>query len=268
MVAEDRTAIMGILNTTPDSFSDGGAHLDPQVALTAGLEMMAAGADLIDVGGESTRPGSEPVSESQELARVLPVISALCAAGAIVSVDTTKAVVAAAALEAGAEVVNDVSALADPGMEEVIRAWRPGLVVMHMQGTPAGMQAAPAYGDVVGEVRAFLVGAARRAERWGAAPEQVAIDPGIGFGKTLAHNLSLIAATDILASTGYPVLVGPSRKRFIGTILDEPVPSERDIGTAATVAVAILRGASVVRVHNVPMIRQAARIADAIVASE
>lgn len=267
-VAGDRTALMGVLNVTPDSFSDGGVHFDSDDAVRAGIEMMNAGADLIDVGGESTRPGSQPVSARDELARVVPVIERLAAAGVSTSIDTTKPDVADAAFEAGAEALNDITALADPEMAAVVRKWRPGVVVMHMQGTPATMQEAPAYEDVVGEVRDFLVQAAARAEQAGASREQIAIDPGIGFGKTLDHNLTLLASTDVLAALGYPVLVGVSRKRFIGTLLSEPDPLRRDVGTAAAVAAAILRGASVVRVHNVPLIHQAARIADAIVASE
>ena len=267
-VADGRTAIMGILNVTPDSFSDGGVHLDPARAVAAGIEMVAAGADLVDVGGESTRPGSQPVTTEEELRRVLPVVDGLARAGVLVSIDTTKSEVARAALELGAEVVNDTSALSDPAMEDVVRTWRPGLAVMHMQGSPATMQADPVYTDVVGEVREFLVAAARTAERWGSAPGQIAIDPGIGFGKTLQHNLALLAATDVLAATGYPVLVGPSRKGFLGTILGLPDPTDREIGTAAAATAAIVRGAKIVRVHNVSVIRQAALVADAIVASE
>lgn len=262
------TAIMGILNTTPDSFSDGGVHIEPDRAVAAGLEMASAGADIVDIGGESTRPGATPVPVDLELSRVLPVVAGLSAAGVNVSIDTMKAEVANAAFEAGAQALNDVSALADPGIEAVLRAWRPGVVVMHMRGEPATMQDDPIYQDVVGEVRDFLVARAQLASDWGLVPEQIAIDPGLGFGKTYEHNLSLLDATDLLAATGYPVLVGASRKRFLGTILDEPDPTRRDIGTAAAVVIAIMRGASVVRVHNVSLIQQAARIADAIVTSK
>lgn len=264
----DHTLIMGILNVTPDSFSDGGRFLDPAAAIAEGEAMVAAGADLVDVGGESTRPGADPVSPTEELARVLPVVAALVALGIVVSVDTAKAEVAEAVLAAGAHVINDVTALADPSMAATVARHQAGLVVMHMQGTPRTMQAEPTYDDVVGEVRDYLVAAAERAIAAGVPPAAIVIDPGIGFGKTLEHNLRLLAATDVLAATGFPVMVGASRKAFLGTLLEQADPTDRDIGTGAVTALTIARGAAITRVHNVRHIREVCSVADAIVLSE
>ncbi len=186
----------------------------------------------------------------------------------VVSVDTTKAEVAEAVLSAGAHVINDVTALSDPAMAATAARHQAGLVLMHMQGTPRTMQSNPAYDDVVGEVRDFLLAAASRATAAGVAPASIAIDPGIGFGKTLAHNLSLLAATDVLAATGYPVVIGASRKSFLGAVLGQSDPAARDIGTAAVTALTIARGASIARVHNVRQIREVCAVADAIVVSE
>jgi dihydropteroate synthase len=256
---------MGALNVTPDSFSDGGLYASTGAAVGRGLEMLAEGADLVDVGGESTRPGADPVPAEEELRRVLPVVRALAAAGAVVSIDTAKAEVAAAALEAGALVVNDVTALGDPGMAGVVAGAGAGVVLMHMQGTPRTMQDDPRYGDVLSEVAAFLVSRADAARAAGIDPASICIDPGIGFGKRLEHNLALLAGVPRLAALGYPVLVGASRKRFIADILG-PIPAaDRDVATAAAHVLAIAGGASMIRTHNVVVGLQTARVADAIV---
>ena len=263
----ERTLIMGVVNVTPDSFSDGGHFLGSDRAVSHGRQLHADGADLVDVGGESTRPGAEPVSGSEEIRRIVPVIAGLVAAGVPVSVDTSKPEVAAAALAEGALVVNDVSGAAHPEMAPLVAQTGCGLVLMHMRGTPRTMQDDTKYGDVTSEVRDFLVERAAAAETLGVERSRICIDPGIGFGKDQLHNLQLLARLDLLVATGYPVLVGPSRKSFLGKILDEPDPAERDVATAATVAIAATRGAAVVRVHNVAMARQAVLIADAIVRS-
>jgi dihydropteroate synthase len=263
----DHTLIMGVLNVTPDSFSDGGEHVrDP---VRHGLAMWEAGADLVDVGGESTRPGSTGVDASVELARVVPVVSELAAAGVVVSVDTRKPAVAAAAIDAGCEVINDVTALTDPTMAEVCADGEVGVVLMHMRGTPETMQDGPGYDDVVGEVTDALGTAAVQAEAAGIARDRICIDPGIGFGKTQEHNLALLAHLDALVATGYPLLVGASRKGFLGRILDAAghpaVAAERDPATGAAVALAVAAGAAVVRVHDVAAALQVTRTADAIV---
>jgi dihydropteroate synthase len=263
----ERTAIMGIVNVTPDSFSDGGAFFDTARAVAHGLELAAAGADILDVGGESTRPGSDPVPEPEELRRVVPVVRALAERGGVaVSVDTTKAAVAAAALAAGATIVNDVSALRfDPALAGVVARAGALLVVMHMQGAPRTMQLDPRYDDLLGEVRAELSAALGRAAAAGVDPEQVLVDPGIGFGKTLEHNLALIDRLGELAALGRPILVGPSRKAFIGRLTGAP-PAERQEGTIAACCLAAARGAHVVRVHDVAAVRRALVVADAILA--
>ena len=263
----DRTLIMGVVNVTPDSFSDGGRFLGADRAILHGRRLHTDGADLVDVGGESTRPGAEAVSATEELKRVVPVVAGLVAAGVPVSVDTSKPEVAAAALAEGALVVNDISAFGHPDMAPLIAQARCGAVLMHMQGTPRVMQNDPTYADVAVEVRDFLVERAASAERAGVERSRICVDPGIGFGKNQHHNLQLLARLDLLVATGYPVLVGTSRKSFLGKILDEPDPAERDVATAATVAIAATRGAAVVRVHNVAMTRQAVLVADAIVRS-
>jgi dihydropteroate synthase len=260
-----RPLVMGVLNVTPDSFSDGGLYAGAEAAVRRGLEIVAEGADLVDVGGESTRPGADPVEAAEEARRVLPVVRALVAAGAVVSIDTAKAEVAAAALESGAAVVNDVTALSDPEMAGVVARSGAGVVLMHMQGTPRTMQDDPHYGDVVGEVAAFLSGRAAAAAAAGVDPGAVCIDPGIGFGKRLEHNLALLAGVPRLAALGYPVLVGASRKRFLTEILGRMAPAERDAATAAAHVLAIAGGASVIRTHNVVVGLQTARVADAIV---
>jgi dihydropteroate synthase len=263
-----RGLIMGVINVTPDSFSDGGINLDPSVAVAAGLEMAEAGADLVDVGGESTRPGASPVDDAEEIRRVVPVVTALAAAGLVVSVDTSKPGVARVALEAGAEVVNDVTAAASEGMVEVVSASGAGLIVMHMKGTPRTMQEDPVYEDVVAEVTQFLDDRASRALAGGVDPASVAIDPGIGFGKTATHNLQLIDGLGQLVEMGYPVVLGASRKTFLGKITGIADPSGRDGVTAVTTAIGFERGARVFRVHDVAASRAALSLAAAIVSPQ
>jgi dihydropteroate synthase len=250
------TKIMGIVNVTPDSFSDGGLYLDPDAAVAHGIELLEQGADILDIGGESTRPGSDPVSEEEELARVIPVIEAL-SGRATVSVDTSKASVAEAAIAAGAGIVNDVTAFrGDPEMARVCAEGGVEVALMHMLGTPKTMQEHPEYGDVVADVADFLLERAAEAERAGIEKSKIWIDPGIGFGKTAGHNFALLAATDRFVSTGYPVLVGPSRKRFIGSI-DGSTETERVGGTIAACLSAARQGAAAVRVHDVGPVAQA-----------
>ena len=260
--------VMGVVNVTPDSFSDGGQFLDTHLAVEQGRRLTKDGADIIDVGGESTRPGSDPVGVGEQISHVLPVVKALASAGIAVSIDTRRAAVAQAALEAGAVAVNDISALSDPKMSQLIAGSGAGLVLMHMKGQPKTMQDDPKYDDVVSEVRDFLVTRAEVAERAGIDHEAICVDPGIGFGKTLTHSLELLRGLEQLAATGYPVLVGTSRKGFLGEILGESHPLRRDVGTAATVALAIAGGAFAVRVHDVAISRDAALVAHAIVRSE
>jgi dihydropteroate synthase len=244
--------VMGILNVTPDSFSDGGEFFDPHVAVEHGLQMVADGAAIIDVGGESTRPGSAPVSAKEQVKRVVPVVEALSKQNdAPISIDTHSFEVAEAALDAGAAIINDITALSDERMGHLAGERKVPVVLMHMRGTPATMQSEPRYDDVVGEVLDFLLEKAGRAERSGVPREMIFVDPGIGFGKTLEHNLLLLNNIDKFVATGYRVLVGTSRKRFIGTITGREDPAERMYGTAATVALCAAAGVSVVRVHDV-----------------
>lgn len=263
-----RVHIMGVLNVTPDSFSDGGLYLDPARAVERARVMLAEGADIIDVGGESTRPGAGWVAVDEELRRVLPVVEAVASqASAVVSIDTTKAQVARAALQAGAVIVNDVSALRfDPEMTPTVCSSGAGVVLMHMLGTPRTMQQDPTYSDVVGEVGASLLEWAQAAERAGVAAEQIVLDPGIGFGKTREHNLSLIKGVSVLRRAGYPVLIGASRKSFIGTTLGAPV-GQRLEGTAAAVACSVMGGAAIVRVHDVRQMAQVVRMVEAILSA-
>ncbi|MEO7804481.1 MAG: dihydropteroate synthase [Actinomycetota bacterium] len=218
----ERVHVMGILNVTPDSFSDGGLFLDPSVAIKQGLEMVALGADIIDVGGESTRPGASPVAPDEEIRRVVPVIKALALTSDVaISVDTTKSSVAQAAIEVGASIVNDVSAMrSDPNMVKVVSDSKVGVVLMHMQGEPGTMQFDPQYEDVVEDVQDALMSAVNEALQAGISPDAIAIDPGIGFGKTARHNLQILNGFRVFAEQGYPVVVGPSRKAFIGSTLD------------------------------------------------
>ncbi len=258
------TMIMGVLNVTPDSFSDGGRYLAAEDAIRRGLEMAEEGADLIDVGGESSRPGAQPVPLEEEIRRVLPVVERLAAAGPAISVDTTKAEVARRAVEAGAVLVNDISALRfDPQMATEVARMGVPVVLMHMRGTPQDMQQDPVYADVVGEVKAFLNERIAFAASAGIPSDRVMIDPGIGFGKTVAHNLEILRRLSEFTALGYPVLIGPSRKSFLGKILDLPV-EERVEATAAAVAIGVWQGAAVVRVHDVRAIRRVVRVVDAI----
>jgi len=261
-----RTLVMGIVNVTPDSFSDGGKFADADAAVAHGKALLAEGADLLDVGGESSRPGSEPVPVEEELRRVVPVVDRLVkATGAVVSVDTTNARVAAEAIAAGALIVNDISALRfDPRMADVVAHTKAGVVLMHMLGEPKTMQADPRYGDVVAEIAAFLRDRCEFAVQAGIRLDGVVLDPGIGFGKTLDHNLEILRRLPELSGLGRPLLVGPSRKAFIGKVLGDLPATERLEGTAAAVALAIHGGAAIVRVHDVRAMVRVARVADAI----
>jgi len=257
--------VVGVLNLTPDSFSDGGRFLDPDDALARAQAIAAEGADLLDVGGESTRPGAAAVPAAEEVRRVCPLVERLAAAGypLPVSVDTSKAEVAREALAAGASLVNDVRGLADPALAEVVAAAGVPVILMHMRGTPRDMQERAVYRDVAAEVRAELEAALLRAERAGIARERAILDPGIGFAKTAAQSLEVLARLGELHALGRPLLVGPSRKSFIGAASGAPV-GERLPGTLAAVAAAVLAGAAFVRVHDVAAARQAARVAAAI----
>jgi dihydropteroate synthase len=263
---------MGIVNVTPDSFSDGGLFLDAGAAIEHGLRLAGEGADIVDVGGESTRPGAERVPVAQELNRVAPVIEGLAAAqtGVQISVDTSKAAVAAAALEAGAGLVNDVSALrADPQMAGLVADSDAECCLMHMLGEPRTMQRSPRYGDVVDDVKAFLQERLAFAVREGVSERRVLLDPGIGFGKTVEHNLQLLRRLDELTALGRPIVIGTSRKSFLGRIAAGPGPSEpngvgdRLAGTLASNVLAYERGARVFRVHDVAPVRQALAVAAA-----
>lgn len=260
----DRVLVMGILNVTPDSFSDGGLFLDKGAAAARAARMLEEGADIIDVGGESTRPGAEEVPVADEIARVIPAVEAIASTGATVSIDTTKAEVARAALDAGAVIVNDVTALrGDPMMLDLVAESSAGVVLMHMLGNPRTMQANPTYGNVVTEVRDALIGWASDALAAGVPDAAIVLDPGIGFGKTREHNLQLLKGLPLLCEPGFPILIGTSRKSFIGTTLDLPV-TERLEGTAATVAWSVANGASIVRVHDVKEMVRVVRMTEAI----
>jgi dihydropteroate synthase len=260
-----RTLIMGVLNVTPDSFYEGSRRPDPGKAIAAGMAMAASGADIIDVGGESSRPGAQPVSEEEELARVLPVVRGLRREIAVpISVDTYKSNTARAALDAGADIVNDISALRfDAQMSAAIAAEKVPVVLMHMQGTPRTMQADPQYDDVTREVRDFLAAGLYDAMDAGISPEGIILDPGIGFGKAIEHNLQLLRGLPVLAALGQPLLVGVSRKAFIGKILSLE-SADRLEGSLAAAVAAALAGANIVRVHDVAETCRAVRVADAI----
>ncbi|SMC18001.1 Dihydropteroate synthase [Desulfacinum hydrothermale DSM 13146] len=260
-----RTLIMGIVNVTPDSFSDGGRFASTQAAVRYALELVEAGADILDIGGESTRPFSDPVPLDEELERVVPVVQELRSRTAVpISVDTTKAEVARRALEAGADIINDVSALRfDPEMAPLAAETGVPVIVMHMLGTPKTMQQAPVYQSLLSEVTAFLEERLQWAVARGIDRNQIIVDPGIGFGKTVTHNLRLIRDLDVLSSLERPILLGASRKRFIGAILDRPV-EDREVGTAVAHAFGVAAGAHILRVHDVRVHKQVALMADAL----
>ncbi|TJZ98385.1 dihydropteroate synthase [Actinacidiphila oryziradicis] len=270
----DRCAVMGVVNVTPDSFSDGGSWFDPEAAVKHGLDLVAAGADLVDVGGESTRPGARRVDEAEELRRVIPVVRELAAAGVVVSVDTMRAGVAEQAVGAGAVLVNDVSGGgADAAMIPVVAAAGVPFVVMHWRGQSIDMNNRAVYDDVVAEVVAELRQALDRAVAGGIAPERIVLDPGLGFAKNAAHDLALIAHLAELRALGRPLLVAASRKRFLGRVLagtagDPPPARERDAATAAVSAIAAREGAWAVRVHEVAASADAVRVARAIEGAE
>jgi dihydropteroate synthase len=266
LVLGKRTLVMGVLNITPDSFSDGGLFLDAHAAVARALDLERAGADILDIGGESTRPGSEGISATEELQRILPVLGKLRGQLTIpISLDTSKSEVADAAADSGVEILNDVTALrADPRLAEVAHRRRLPLILMHMRGEPHTMQKRPFARDVMRDVASSLRHAVAVARRAGVAKSQIILDPGIGFGKSTAQNFELLARLPELARLGFPLMVGTSRKGFIGKVLGDVVPSERMWGTAATVTASILGGAHIVRVHDVAEMVQVARVADAI----
>jgi dihydropteroate synthase len=256
---------MGILNVTPDSFSDGGAFMDPGRAVERIRAMEAEGADIVDIGGESTRPGSGPTSPEEQWRRIGPVFerAARESLSCYLSVDTGSTEVASRALECGASIINDIRCLRDPGLAETAAATGAGLILMHMQGTPETMQEDPHYDDLLSEVRTYIARGISRAVEQGVAEEQIVVDPGIGFGKTIRHNLDLISGLKALEPMGRPVLLGASRKGFIGKILDLPV-TERVEGSLAVHVAAVLAGAHIVRVHDVAATVRAVRMADAL----
>ncbi|MHC4070069.1 MAG: dihydropteroate synthase [Planctomycetota bacterium] len=261
--------VMGVLNVTPDSFSDGGRFFNAAAAIEHGLKMAADGAAIIDVGGESTRPGSESVPAEEQIRRVVPVIEGLCERMEVpISIDTYNVEVAEAALETGAVMINDITALGDERMAELAAERGVPVVLMHMQGEPLTMQAEPKYEDVVSEVLEFLLSRAKVAEDAGILKERIFIDPGIGFGKTLEHNLSLLRDIDKFAASGYRVLVGTSRKSFIGTLTGKKKAAERIYGTAATVALCAAAGVSIVRVHDVAEMVDVVKVTNVVVKAE
>lgn len=261
----DRPLVMGVVNVTPDSFFDGGRYATPDAAIRHALRLAEEGADLLDIGAESTRPGSDSIDEGEERRRLMPVVTAVAKAVSIpISVDTMKATVARAALEAGAVIVNDVSALqADPAMAEVVATTGAGVVLMHMQGSPRTMQKAPVYDDVVGEVAEFFRERMRFCRDRGIEQDQIVLDPGIGFGKLLLHNLTLLGQLETFVSFGRPILVGVSMKSFIGQVVGRPV-EERSWGTAAAIALAVSKGAGILRVHDVKAMKEVVAMAAAI----
>jgi dihydropteroate synthase len=257
-----RPLIMGIVNVTPDSFSDGGRFLDPRRAIEHGRQLVAEGADLLDIGGESTRPGALPVSEAEELARVIPVLEGLTDCGVPLSVDTQKPAVMRRAIAAGADMINDVNALATPGALEAVAQFEVGVCLMHKQGDPQTMQQAPFYRDVVGEVRDYLAARVAAAEAAGIARSRIVVDPGFGFGKNLAHNLALLRHLGDINELGVPLLVGLSRKSMLGALTGAPV-EDRLCASVAAAVVAALKGARILRVHDVAATRQALAVVQA-----
>ena len=261
-----KTHIMGILNITPDSFSDGGRHFDPARAVDHALLMVDEGADIIDIGGESTRPGSDPVALDEEIRRTVPVIEAIAKRVSVpISIDTYKAAVAKQALDAGAGIVNDISSLRfDPEMPKIVAEYKVPVVLMHIKGTPKNMQTNPSYAALIPEITDYFRESIRLAVQAGISEEMLILDPGIGFGKTFEHNLQILNRLSGFRVLGKPLLVGPSRKAFIGKILNGAPPSERIEGTAAAVTASILHGAHIVRVHDVKEMAKVAKVADAI----
>jgi dihydropteroate synthase len=264
---QTRTLVMGVLNRTPDSFYDGGRYSIAETALQHARQLISEGADILDIGGESTRPGSDPVSVQEELRRVIPVIEAISSESDIaVSIDTFKSEVARQALQAGAHIVNDISGMRfDTQMPAVVAGAGAGVVLMHMQGSPKTMQQNPHYEDVVSEVKQSLSDCAQNALRAGIHADCIWLDPGIGFGKTVEHNLQLLCSLSEFRLLGYPLLIGTSRKSFIGKLLGDLPPNERLEGTLATLALAVREGANIVRVHDVQAAVRAVRVTDAII---
>ena len=267
----DGCLLMGVLNVTPDSFSDGGQFINRDKAIEQGLKMVEDGAAIIDVGPESTRPGAEPVTAKEQIRRAIPVIEKLAKKTKTspprrinISIDTTNYEVAKAALDAGANIINDITALANERMAQLAAKRKVPVILMHMQGMPRTMQVEPKYKEVVREVLKFLLEKAKRAEKFGIPKQRIFIDPGIGFGKTVEHNLQLLANTDKFVKTGYRVLVGPSRKRFIGKITGKEDPADRTFGTAAAVALCAASGVSIVRVHDVAKMIDVVKIVNAV----
>jgi dihydropteroate synthase len=261
-----KTFIMGIINVTPDSFSDGGLYFDASSAVKRALQMVGDGADIIDIGGESTRPGSEPLPVEEELKRTIPVIETLARDIPVpISIDTYKAAVAKRALDAGAAMVNDISGLrSDPEMPLVVSQYKVPVVVMHIRGKPKDMQLNPVYASLIPEILAYLKESIAIAAEAGISQDKIIIDPGIGFGKTFEHNLEILHNLSMLSALKKPVLVGPSRKAFIGKILGDAPPEKRLEGTAAAVAIAIFNGANIIRVHDVKEMVKVAKVADAV----
>jgi dihydropteroate synthase len=266
LLAAPRPLIMGVLNVTPDSFADGGRYFDRAAALAQGRALVAAGADLLDIGGESTRPFADPVTLDEELRRVIPIIETLAPELPVpISIDTYKAPVARAALSAGATVINDISALRfDPDMAPLAADFKAPVILMHMQGTPRDMQRQPHYHDLLGEIRDFFRERLDYAVSRGIPADLLVLDPGIGFGKTGPHNLEILNHLDVFLDLGAPLLVGASRKAFIGHILSLPAGEERDLGTLAALAMAVMRGARILRTHNVTYARQFLAVLEAI----
>jgi dihydropteroate synthase len=257
--------VMGIVNATPDSFSDGGDFFDTDAAIAHGLALQAEGADILDIGGESTRPGAAMVPPDEEQRRVVPVIAALAKAGAVVSIDTRNAATMAAALDAGAAIVNDVTALSgDPASLALVARRRAGVVLMHMQGEPQTMQANPTYGDAPAEIASYLAKRLAVCREAGIAPEMLCVDPGIGFGKTVAHNAEILANVPTLRALGVAVLIGASRKAFIGALSKGERPKERLPGSLAAALAAVAGGADILRVHDVAATRQALSVWQAV----
>jgi dihydropteroate synthase len=264
----DDHRIMGVINVTPDSFSDGGLYLDPEAAIEHGVQLHAEGAVILDVGGESTRPGAAPVGAEEELRRVIPVIEGLAGTGVQISIDTSKASVAARAIEAGASFVNDVTAFrGDPAMAELVASAGVGCCLMHMLGEPRTMQNDPRYDDVVGEVKEFLEERMAAAVAAGVAEERIMLDPGVGFGKTLDHNLALLANLDRIVALGRPVVIGTSRKSFLGRLTGRGEADDRVAATVASCVLAYERGARVFRVHDVAPVADALKVAAATVSA-